>query len=40
MIVAEFDDRNPDQSMVAAPSIGKTKYLKLKEGHLKAIKAP
>ncbi len=40
VIVAGFDDRNPDQSMVAAPSIGKTKYLKLKEGHLKAIKAP
>ncbi|UCG04766.1 MAG: hypothetical protein JSV83_12625 [Desulfobacterales bacterium] len=40
VIVVEFDDRNPDQPMAAAPSIGKTKYLTLKEGHLEVNKAP
>jgi hypothetical protein len=40
VIVAKFDDPNLDQSMAAAPSIGKTKYLKLKEGHLEVNKAP
>ena len=40
MIFVEFDDRNPNQSMAAAPTIGKIMCLMLKEGNLKAIKAP
>ena len=40
VIVADYADRRPDQSMVAPPSIHKTMYLMLKEGHLEAIKAP
>jgi hypothetical protein len=40
MIIAEFDDRSPDQPMAAAPSIGKTIYLKLSEGCLTAIPPP
>ena len=38
VIVAEYDDRHPDQPMAARPSIGKTMYLTLNEGYLKAIK--
>jgi hypothetical protein len=38
VIVAEYEDRHPDQPMAARPSIGKTMYLKLNEGYLKAIK--
>ena len=40
VVVAEFDDRNPDQPMAAAPSIAKTMYLRLNEGYLTAIKPP
>jgi hypothetical protein len=40
VIVVEFDDRSTDQPMAAAPSIGKTMYLKLNEGYLTAIKPP
>jgi len=40
VIVADYADRRADQPMAAAPSIGKTIYLMLKEGHLAAIKAP
>ncbi len=40
VIVADYADRRSDQSMVTPPSIRKTMYLTLKEGHLKAIKAP
>lgn len=36
VIVGEFVDRNPDQPMAAAPSIGKTIYLKPNEGYLTA----
>ena len=38
VIVAEYDDRHPDRPMVAEPSMGKTIYITLKEGHLTAIK--
>jgi hypothetical protein len=38
VIVAEYDDRHPDQPMAARPSIRKTMYLTLNEGYLKAIK--
>jgi hypothetical protein len=40
VIIAEFDDRKPDQPLAAAPSIAKTIYLKLNEGCLTAIKPP
>jgi hypothetical protein len=40
VIIAEFDDRKPDQPMAAAPSIGETIYLELNEGSLTAIKPP
>ncbi len=40
VIVANFDDRKPDQPMAAAPSIGKTMYLKLDKGYLIAKKPP
>ena len=40
VIVAEFDDRSPDQPMAAAPSISKTMYLRLNEEVLTAIKFP
>ena len=40
VIIAEFDDRKPDQPMAAAPSIAETIYLKLNEGCLTAIKPP
>ena len=38
VLVAEYDDRHPEQPMALEPSIGKTMYLTLKEGHLTAIK--
>ena len=38
VIVAEYDDRHPEQPMAAAPSTGKMMYLKLKKGHLATIK--
>jgi len=40
VIIAEFDDRKPDQPMAVAPSIAKTIYLELNEGCLTAIKPP
>jgi hypothetical protein len=40
VIVADYADRHPGQSMAAPPSIDKTMYLTLKEGHLEAVKAP
>ena len=39
-IIAEFDDRRPDQSMAAAPSIAKTMFLKLNEGYLTVLTPP
>jgi len=39
VIVVDYADRRADQPMAAAPSIGKTIYLILKEGHLSTIKA-
>ncbi len=38
VIVAKYDDRHPEQPMAVTPSIGKTMYLTLKEGHLTFIK--
>jgi len=38
VIVAQFDDRHPDQPVAAAPSIGQTLYLVLNEGYLEAIR--
>jgi hypothetical protein len=38
VIVAEYDDRHPEQPMATVPSIGKTMYLTLNEGYLKAIR--
>ena len=40
VIIAEFDDRKPDQPMAVAPSIAETIYLELNEGCLTAIKPP
>jgi hypothetical protein len=39
-MMAEFDDRRPDQPMTSPPSIGKTMYLRLHEGYLTAISPP
>ena len=40
VIVAEFEDRKPDQPMAVAPSIRKTMHFMLIEGYLTAVKHP
>lgn len=40
VIIADYADRRPDESMAISPSIAKTLCLTLQEGRLEAIKAP
>ena len=40
VIVADYADRRPNQSMASLSSIGKTICLRVKEGRLDTIKAP
>lgn len=36
-VVADYADRRPDEPMSAAPSVGRSKYLALKDGALAAV---
>jgi len=36
-IIAEYDDRRPDEPMSARPSVGRTKHLAFKRGHLQEL---
>jgi len=40
VIIVDYADRRPDESMASLPSIAKTMYLKLKAGRLQSAGAP
>ncbi|MFZ5571822.1 MAG: hypothetical protein ACOZF0_15585 [Thermodesulfobacteriota bacterium] len=39
VVIVSYTDRGPGQSMAVSPAIGRTRYLTLEEGRLKAVKS-